>query len=83
MRKTLQTADLSGIELHDLRHFYASGVIAAGCDVMTVPRALGHSKATTTLTTYPHLWPTTEDRTRAAESIMAASFGDGSCAPHG
>ena len=32
-----------GIEhrLHDLRHFYASGLIAAGCDVVTVQRALG------------------------------------------
>src|SRR3954470_4665509 len=27
--------------LHDLRHFYASGLIAAGCDVVTVQRALG------------------------------------------
>jgi len=61
---------------HDLRHFYASGLIAAGCDVVTVQRSLGHSKATTTLNTYAHLWPTAEDRTRkAAESIMAASLG--------
>src|SRR3954451_1039884 len=28
---------------HDLRHFYASGLIASGCDVVTVQRALGHS----------------------------------------
>jgi hypothetical protein len=35
--------------LHDLRHFYASGLIAAGCAVVTVQRALGHAKATTTL----------------------------------
>jgi hypothetical protein len=31
------------VKLHDLRHFYASGLIAAGCDVVTVQRALGHS----------------------------------------
>ena len=75
-RKTLRDAQLSGIKLHDLRHFYASGLIAAGCDVVTVQRSLGHSKATTTLNTYAHLWPTAEDRTRkAAESIMAASLG--------
>lgn len=73
-RKTLRDAGLSGIKLHDLRHFYASGLIAAGCDVVTVQRSLGHSKATTTLNTYAHLWPTAEDRTRkAAESIMSAS----------
>ena len=75
-RKTLRDADLSDIKLHDLRHFYASGLIAAGCDVVTVQRSLGHAKATTTLNTYAHLWPTAEDRTRkAAESIMSASLG--------
>ncbi|MFT3859729.1 tyrosine-type recombinase/integrase [Micropruina sp.] len=57
-------------KLHDLRHFYASGLIAAGCDVVTVQRALGHSTATTTLNTYSHLWPTAEDRTRAAASDL-------------
>jgi site-specific recombinase XerD len=60
-----------------LRHFYASGLIAAGCDVVTVQRLLGHARATTTLNTYAHLWPTAEDRTRkAAESIMSASLGE-------
>ena len=29
--------------LHQLRHFYASGLINANCDVATVQRALGHS----------------------------------------
>jgi hypothetical protein len=44
--------------------------------VVTVQRSLGHAKATTTLNTYAHLWPTAEDRTRkAAESIMSASLG--------
>src|SRR3954447_25810574 len=75
-RKTLRDAELSGIKLHDLRHFYASGLIAAGCDVVTVQRSLGHAKATTTLNTYAHLWPTAEDRTRrAAEAVMSASLG--------
>ena len=75
-RKTLRDAGVAGIKLHDLRHFYASGLIAAGCDVVTVQRSLGHAKATTTLNTYAHLWPTAEDRTRkAAESIISASLG--------
>jgi integrase len=52
--------------LHDLRHFYASGLIAAGCDVVTVQRALGHSSASITLDTYSHLCPDANDRTRAA-----------------
>ena len=76
-RKTLRVAGLSDIKLHDLRHFYASGLIAAGCDVVTVQRSLGYAKATTTLNTYAHLWPTAEDRTRkAAQSIIDASLGD-------
>ena len=73
-RKTLKAAGVAPFKLHDLRHFYASGLIAAGCDVVTVQRALGHSSATTTLHTYSHLWPTAEDRTRrAAEAMMSAS----------
>lgn len=57
-------------ESHDLRHFYATGLIAAGRDVVTVQQALGRSKATATLNTYAHLCPTAEDRTRAAAGAM-------------
>lgn len=60
-------------KLHELRHYFASGLIAAGCDVVTVQRATGHASATTTLSTYAHLWPTVEDKTRAAASGMAAA----------
>ena len=48
-RKACIRAKVVGFTLHDLRHFYASGLIAAGCDVVTVQQALGHAKATTTL----------------------------------
>lgn len=60
-------------KLHELRHYFASGLIAAGCDVVTVQRAMGHASATTTLSTYAHLWPTAEDKTRAAASGMATA----------
>lgn len=72
-RATRAAAGLEHIRLHDLRHFYASGLIAEGCDVVTVQRSLGHATATTTLNTYSHLWPTAEDRTRAAASQIARS----------
>jgi integrase len=72
-RVTCRRAGVTGIRLHDARHFYASGLIAAGCDVVTVQRALGHASATTTLNTYAHLWPSAEDRTRAAATAMYAS----------
>jgi len=42
------------MHLHHLRHYYASGLIAAGCDVVTVQRALGHRTANVTLGTYSH-----------------------------
>ena len=61
-RKTLKATDVAPFKLHDLRHFYASGLIAAGCDVVTVQRALGHASAATTLRVYSHMWPTAEDR---------------------
>lgn len=74
-RKTLTAASLSAITIHDLRHFYASGLIAAGCDVVTVQHALGHAKASTTLNTYAHIWPSARDQTRvAAQAVMAASL---------
>jgi integrase len=67
-----KVAGLDEFTLHDLRHFYASGLVAAGCDVVTVQHALGHSSPTITLNIYSHLWPKPEDRTRAAaETLMA------------
>ncbi|MBS3183284.1 tyrosine-type recombinase/integrase [Leucobacter manosquensis] len=69
--KARTAASVDGVRLHDLRHFYASGLIANGCDVVTVQQALGHAKATTTLNTYSHLWPTAEDKTRAAVGAIA------------
>lgn len=75
-RQFRKAAGLDGNTLHDLRQFYAGGLIASGCDVVTVQRALGHSSATITLGVYSHLWPTAEDRTRAAAGdLMAAALG--------
>ena len=70
-RAIRRAAGLERVRLHDLRHFYASGLIADGCDVVTVQRSLGHATASTTLNTYSHLWPTAGDRTRAAASRLA------------
>ncbi len=76
-RATRKSAGLTEVRLHDLRHFYASGLIAAGCDVVTVQRALGHESASTTLNTYAHLWPKAEDRTRsAAANLMESTSAD-------
>jgi integrase len=55
-----------GFRYHDLRHYYASMLIASGLDVKTVQHRLRHGSATTTLNTYGHLWPDGDERTRAA-----------------
>jgi integrase len=68
-RRTRTAAKVS-FRLHDLRHFYASGLIADGCDVVTVQHALGHGSASLTLNTYSHLWPKADNRTRNAAAQM-------------
>jgi len=72
-RSARTAVGLPHVRLHDLRHYFASGLIAAGCDVVTVKRAMGHASATVTLAVYSHLWPTAEDRTRQAVEQMMTS----------
>jgi integrase len=57
---------------HDLRHFYASLLIAKGCSVKAVQRRLGHQSAMETLDTYGHLWPDSDDETRNAVDLVLA-----------
>jgi integrase len=60
-----------GFRYHDLRHYFASLLIASGCDVKTVQARLRHKSATTTLNVYGHLWPDKDESTRAAvESVF-------------
>ena len=59
------------ITLHALRHTHASQLIAAGMDVVTVSRRLGHASPTITLGVYGHLFSNTDDR---AAEIMEAAF---------
>jgi integrase len=39
---------------HDLRHYFASLLIAAGCDIKTVQARVRHGSTKTTLDTYGH-----------------------------
>jgi integrase len=57
--------------LHGLRHTYVSQLIAAGLDVLTISRRIGHASPTITLAVYGHLFSNTD--ARAAE-IMQATF---------
>lgn len=65
----------AGTPSHDLRHHYASVLLAAGESVVAVAERLGHENATLELSTYGHLLPDSEDRTRRA--IDAAWVSDG------
>ena len=58
---------------HDLRHYFASLLIASGTDVKVVQARLRHKSAKTTLDTYGHLWPDSDDSTRAAVDGVSAS----------
>jgi integrase len=65
-----------GFRFHDLRHYYASLLISSGLDVKVVQVRLRHASAKTTLDTYGHLWPDSDETTRAAvSSVMATRNG--------
>jgi integrase len=59
-----------GFRCHDLRHFSASLLISSGAEVKLVQARLRHRSAKTTLDTYGHLWPDSDDKTRTAEEAV-------------
>ena len=48
-------AGLGGLRLHDLRHSYASLMLAAGVNVKAISQSMGHANIGITLDTYSHL----------------------------
>ncbi len=52
--KLRNRAGLPGVRLHDLRHFVATRMLAAGVPVPTVSGRLGHANSATTLNVYSH-----------------------------
>jgi integrase len=75
-RPAVRRAGLSGVTMHSLRHFYASLLIRHGESVKTVQARLGHASAAETLDTYSHLWPDSDDRTRAAVDFVLGQLAD-------
>ncbi|MFQ5574020.1 MAG: tyrosine-type recombinase/integrase [Terriglobia bacterium] len=69
----LRRAGLRKIRLHDLRHTYASLLIAEGENLKYVQQQLGHSSAQITLDRYGHLMPQVQHG--AGERLQKAVFG--------
>lgn len=63
---------LPHVTLHSLRHTHASQLIAAGIDVLTVSRRLGHGSPAITLGVYGHMFSNTDDR---AAAVAETAFG--------
>jgi integrase len=57
--------------LQKLRGRTASSLIAAGLDVLTISRRLGHASPTITLSVYGHLFTNTDDK---AAEVMEDLF---------
>ena len=67
----------AGFRYHDLRHYFASLLIAHGADVKTVQARLRHGSAKTTLDTYGHLWPDKDESTKAViDALVDSKFRD-------
>jgi len=71
-RQTCAATGCGTVRLHDLRHFYASGQFRGRLRRGDRSAGVRPQERDLTLATYAHLWPTAEDRTRAAAAAMLA-----------
>jgi len=72
----LRRAGLRKIRFHDLRHIYASILLARGEDVVRVSRLLGHASPTITLNVYAHMLP--RENYGSANRLAEFIYGDSS-----
>ncbi len=70
----LRRAGIRAVRFHDLRHSFASNLLAAGVDVVTVSRLMGHSSPQVTLTIYSHTIP--KQRHGASELLAKLMRGE-------
>lgn len=69
LKTLLKQAELPLIRFHDLRHTFATHVLAGGVDAKTLSGILGHTNASFTLDTYTHV---TTDMQRNASAIVGS-----------
>jgi integrase len=69
MRRACVRAGVPPISPHDLRHFAATQMLAAGASIDVVARRLHHRNAALTLAVYAH--PSEEDERRAGDAVAS------------
>lgn len=74
-RRTARRLGLPPIRWHGLRHSHASQLIAAGVDVVTISRRLGHASPTVTLGRYARMFERSDRR--AADAMDSLLGGRG------
>lgn len=70
LKPALKKAEIQPIRWHDLRHTFASLLIAGGANVVFVSRQLGHSSTDITLRVYAHLFDRAEQAQRTREMLQ-------------
>ena len=69
--------------MHQLRHFYASALVAGGVDIRALSEYLGHHDPAITLRVYSHLMPSAEGRALRAIEDALGEAGDAPGEDHG
>lgn len=66
-----------GTRFHDLRHFYASALIAANLNPKVIQTRLGHATVAETMDTYGHLFQDAEDLgSQAVDEALALALAE-------
>jgi integrase len=70
LKPALRKAGIRDLRWHDLRHTFASLLIAGGANITFVSRQLGHSSSQITLSVYAHLLDREEQAQRTREMLQ-------------
>lgn len=75
LKPALEKAGLQPVRWHDLRHTFASLLIAGGANITFVSRQLGHTSSQITLGVYAHLLDR-EEQARRTREMLQEMLGD-------
>jgi integrase len=75
LKPALEAAEIHPIRWHDLRHTFASLLIAGGANITFVSRQLGHTSSQVTLGIYAHLLDR-DEQARRTRAMLQEMLGD-------